>query len=66
VLLLWIPLPGAVALLWLIGLVRIFFGVIAIMFGFRIRGLRRIVPALCCLKCGGQPWAFRLGHPQLR
>jgi len=46
VLLLWNPLPGAVALLWLIASYAIFFGLIAIIFGFRIRGLRRIVPAL--------------------
>jgi uncharacterized membrane protein HdeD (DUF308 family) len=47
VLLLWNPLPGALALLWLIAAYGIVFGVLAVIFGFRLRGLaRRLVPAI--------------------
>jgi uncharacterized membrane protein HdeD (DUF308 family) len=46
VLLLWKPGPGALALLWLIAAYAIVFGVIAIVFGFRVRSLRRIIPVM--------------------
>src|SRR6266480_112371 len=39
VLLLWNPIPGALALVWLIGSYAIVFGVLAIIFGFRLRSL---------------------------
>src|SRR5213595_4018450 len=39
VLLLWNPGPGALALVWLIGSYAIVFGVLAIIFGFRLRSL---------------------------
>jgi uncharacterized membrane protein HdeD (DUF308 family) len=39
VMLLWNPLPGALALVWLIGSYAIVFGVLAIIFGFRLRSL---------------------------
>jgi uncharacterized membrane protein HdeD (DUF308 family) len=39
VLLLWNPLPGAIALVWLIGSYAIVFGVLGIFLGFRLRSL---------------------------
>src|SRR5205814_3059366 len=39
VLLLWNPVPGALALVWLIASYAIVFGVLAIIFGFRLRSL---------------------------
>jgi len=39
VMLLWNPLPGALALVWLIGSYAIVFGVLGIIFGFRLRSL---------------------------
>jgi uncharacterized membrane protein HdeD (DUF308 family) len=40
VMLLWNPLPGALALVWLIGSYAIVFGLLGIFFGFRLRSLR--------------------------
>jgi uncharacterized membrane protein HdeD (DUF308 family) len=40
VMLLWNPLPGALALVWLIGSYAILFGILGIFFGFRVRSLR--------------------------
>jgi uncharacterized membrane protein HdeD (DUF308 family) len=37
--LLWNPVPGALALVWLIGAYAIAFGILAIIFGIRLRGL---------------------------
>jgi uncharacterized membrane protein HdeD (DUF308 family) len=39
VMLLWNPIPGALALIWLIGAYAIAFGILGIIFGFRLRGL---------------------------
>jgi|ERR1043166_820870 uncharacterized membrane protein HdeD (DUF308 family) len=39
IVLLWNPLPGALALVWLIGSYAIVFGVLGIVFGFRLRSL---------------------------
>jgi uncharacterized membrane protein HdeD (DUF308 family) len=39
IMLLWNPLPGALALIWLIGSYAIVFGVLGIIFGFRLRSL---------------------------
>ncbi len=39
VMLLWNPLPGALALVWLIGSYAIAFGILAVIFGFRLRSL---------------------------
>src|SRR6266545_1808479 len=40
VMLLWNPIPGALALVWLIGSYAIIFGILGIFFGFRLRSLR--------------------------
>lgn len=37
--LLWNPIPGALALVWLIGAYAIAFGILGIIFGVRLRGL---------------------------
>ncbi|HEX4707039.1 MAG TPA: HdeD family acid-resistance protein [Candidatus Udaeobacter sp.] len=37
--LLWNPIPGALALVWLIGAYAIAFGILGIIFGIRLRGL---------------------------
>src|SRR5207253_6043419 len=39
VMLLWNPLPGALALVWLIGSDAIIFGILAVILGFRLRSL---------------------------
>jgi len=39
IMLLWNPLPGALALVWLIGSYAIVFGVLGIIFGFRLKSL---------------------------
>jgi uncharacterized membrane protein HdeD (DUF308 family) len=39
IMLLWNPLPGALALVWLIGSYAIVFGLLGIIFGFRLRSL---------------------------
>jgi uncharacterized membrane protein HdeD (DUF308 family) len=39
VILLWNPIPGALALVWLIASYAIVFGILAVMFGFRLRSL---------------------------
>jgi uncharacterized membrane protein HdeD (DUF308 family) len=39
VLLMWNPAPGALALIWLIGSYAIVFGLLAILFGFKLRSL---------------------------
>jgi uncharacterized membrane protein HdeD (DUF308 family) len=44
VLLLWNPGPGALALLWLIAAYAIVFGILAIVFGLKMRSLARAVP----------------------
>ena len=43
-LLLWNPIMGAAALIWLIGWYAVVFGVLAIIFGFRLRKLRTALP----------------------
>jgi len=45
VLLLWNPIPGALALVWLIGWYAIVFGILGIIFGFRLRSLPSLAPA---------------------
>src|SRR5499427_10224655 len=42
VMLLWNPLPGALALVWLIGWYAIVFGILGIFFGFRLKTLKPI------------------------
>jgi uncharacterized membrane protein HdeD (DUF308 family) len=37
--LLWNPIPGALALVWLIGAYAMAFGILGVIFGFRLRGL---------------------------
>ena len=44
IMLLWNPLPGALALVWLIGSYAIVFGVLGIVFGFRLRSLPALRP----------------------
>ena len=44
IMLLWNPLPGALALVWLIGSYAIVFGVLGIIFGFRLRSLPVLRP----------------------
>jgi uncharacterized membrane protein HdeD (DUF308 family) len=39
IMLLWNPIPGALALVWLIGSYAIVFGILGIIFGFRLRSL---------------------------
>src|SRR5438128_11096681 len=45
VLLFWNPIPGALALVWLIGWYAIVFGILGIIFGFRLRSLPSLAPA---------------------
>jgi uncharacterized membrane protein HdeD (DUF308 family) len=40
IMLLWNPIPGALALVWLIGSYAIIFGIFGLFFGFRLRTLR--------------------------
>ena len=46
VLLLWNPVLGAAALIWLIAWYAVVFGVLAIVFGIRLRSLRTLHPPL--------------------
>jgi uncharacterized membrane protein HdeD (DUF308 family) len=45
VLLLWNPIAGAAAVIWLIAWYAIVLGVLAIFFGFRLRSLRTLAPS---------------------
>jgi uncharacterized membrane protein HdeD (DUF308 family) len=45
VLLLWNPIAGAAALIWLIAWYAVIFGVLGIFFGFRLRSLRTLAPS---------------------
>src|SRR5216110_2281523 len=45
VLLLWNPLAGAAAVIWLIPWYAVILGVLAIFFGFRLRSLRTLAPS---------------------
>jgi uncharacterized membrane protein HdeD (DUF308 family) len=45
VLLLWNPVAGAAALIWLIAWYAIILGILSIFFGFRLHGLKTLAPA---------------------
>jgi uncharacterized membrane protein HdeD (DUF308 family) len=45
VLLLWNPIAGAAAVIWLIGWYAVVLGILAIFFGFRLRSLRTFAPS---------------------
>ena len=45
VLLLWNPIAGAAAVIWLIGWYAVVLGILAIFFGFRLRSLRTLAPS---------------------
>jgi uncharacterized membrane protein HdeD (DUF308 family) len=45
VLLLWNPIAGAAAVIWLIAWYAVVMGVLAIFFGFRLRSLRTLAPS---------------------
>jgi uncharacterized membrane protein HdeD (DUF308 family) len=45
VLLLWNPVAGAAAVIWLIGWYAVVLGILAIFFGFRLRSLRILAPS---------------------
>src|SRR5216110_1889792 len=45
VLLLWNPIAGAAAVIWLIAWYAVVLGVLAIFFGFRLRSLRTLAPS---------------------
>jgi uncharacterized membrane protein HdeD (DUF308 family) len=44
VLLLWNPIAGAAAVIWLIAWYAVVIGILAIFFGFRLRSLRTLAP----------------------
>jgi len=45
VLLLWNPVAGAAAVIWLIAWYAVVLGILAIFFGFRLRSLKTLLPA---------------------
>jgi uncharacterized membrane protein HdeD (DUF308 family) len=45
VLLLWNPIAGAAAVIWLIAWYAVVLGILAIFFGFRLRSLRTLAPS---------------------
>jgi uncharacterized membrane protein HdeD (DUF308 family) len=45
VLLLWNPVAGAAAVIWLIAWYAVVLGILAIFFGFRLRSLRTLAPS---------------------
>lgn len=45
ILLLWNPVAGAAAVIWLIAWYAIVLGILSIFFGFRLRGLKTLVPS---------------------
>jgi uncharacterized membrane protein HdeD (DUF308 family) len=45
VLLLWNPVAGAAALIWLIAWYAIILGILSIFFGFRLHGLKTLAPS---------------------
>jgi len=45
VLLLWNPIAGAAAVIWLIAWYAVVLGILAIFFGFRLRSLKTLLPA---------------------